>query len=179
MCGLRRTEREGSAELSLLQAGVSMGLVTRQQIAELQGLDDADEHWFSGVCADITNGESVDRAYANLLAKYDVSWGAVRAWIDADASRQAKWKAALAARKELRIERAAARVAKIASVEHEDSEVTVADTLKAAGMVLEVGKDKGTGVAVQINIGLLNHAASTPAIVEGRVLDQPREPQTV
>lgn len=134
-----------------------MGAVTRMQIAELQERSEGDEHWFAGVCADIVNGASVDEAYANLCAMYDVSWGAVSAWIHAPSApeRKQQWEAALAARKLLRQERAAANVARIAQVEHDKAKVGVSDTLKAAGMVLEEadGKKGGGGVTVIVQRG--------------------------
>lgn len=127
-----------------------MGQETRMQIAELQALSEGDEHWFAGVCADITNGASVDKAYANLCAVYDVSWGAVSAWINVKShpERREQWNAALAARKLLREERASANIAKIAAVEHPDGDVSVADTLKAAGLVLNVER---SGVTVNVD----------------------------
>lgn len=129
-----------------------MGAVTRMQIAELQERDDGDPLWFVGICADITNGDSNDLAFARVCRDYDVSWGALRNWIKADDKREAKYQDALAARLELRRERAAANVAKIAQVEHADADVGVGDTLKAAGIVLDSGVRDGKGAAVKITI---------------------------
>lgn len=114
-----------------------MGAMTRLQIAELQEHADGDEHWFAGVCADIVNGASVDEAYANLCATYDVSWGAVSAWIHAPKApeRKQQWEAALEARKQLRKERAAANVAKISQIPHQV--VKPSDTLRAAEIILD------------------------------------------
>lgn len=128
-----------------------MGAVTRMQIAELQERDDGDPLWFQGVCADITNGDSNDLAFAKLCRDYDVSWGAFRNWIKADPKREQKYQDALAARNELRKERTASNVAKIATVEHDAEKVSVGDTLKAAGIVLDTGVKEG-GAAVSITI---------------------------
>lgn len=129
-----------------------MGAVTRQQIAELAERDEGDEHWFSGVCADIVNGASVDEAYANLCSTYDVSWGAVSAWINAPSApeRRAQWDAALESRTLLRKERAAANVASISQVRHR--EVKPSDTLRAAEIILDTGVRDGKGAAVSITI---------------------------
>lgn len=129
-----------------------MGAMTRQQIAELQERDDADPLWFAGILADITNGDSNDLAFARVCRDYDVTWGAIRNWVKADPKREEKYQAAIAARNELRKERAAANVAKISQVEHADAKVGVGDTLKAAGIVLDSGVRDGAGAAVNITI---------------------------
>lgn len=132
-----------------------MGAVTRAQISELQAQDDGDALWFDGVCADITNGASLDQAYANLIGTYDVSWGAVANWRDAPKfpERRQKWDAALAARAELRRERAAASVSKIAAKDHADDSIGVGDTLKAAGLLLGEGGGKGGGLSIGVGSG--------------------------
>ncbi len=129
-----------------------MGAVTRSEIAELSNRDEGDEHWFSGVCADIVNGASVDQAYANLCVNYNVTWGAVSAWINAPAApeRRKQWDAALEARKQLRMERAQANVADISQKKHE--RVKPSDTLRAAEIILDSGVREGSGAAVSITI---------------------------
>lgn len=128
-----------------------MGAVTRMQIEKLANWNEVDPGMFEGICADISNGATVDEAYARLTNEYDVSWGALRTWIRADEVREARYQEALSARLELRREKAAANVAKIAQVGHGKERVTVGDTLKAAGIVLDRGEGEG-GVAVSIKI---------------------------
>lgn len=124
-----------------------MGAVTRMQIEELANRNEEPD-WFLSVCADITNGSSVDAAYAKLTNDYAVSWGAFRTWVKADEHREELYQAALSARAELRREQAAASVAKVAGKQHADDDVTVADTLKAASMVLGDGTKPGISVSV-------------------------------
>lgn len=131
--------------------GAYVGAVTRSEIAELSNRDEGDEHWFAGVCADITNGASVDQAYANLCVSYNVTWGAVAAWINAPAApeRRKQWDAALEARKQLRIERAQANVAEISQKRH--AVVKPSDTLRAAEIILETGvSERGAAVSITI-----------------------------
>lgn len=145
-----------------------MGAMTRLQIAELQDRDDGDDLWFAGVCADIVNGASVDEVYANLCATYDVSWGAVTAWINAPAApeRRKQWDAALESRRQLRIERAAANVAKISQVPH-GNKVKPSDTLRAAELVLNSGAStvsvSGSGGPRSITVMFVDAVDGKPA----------------
>lgn len=129
-----------------------MGAVTRMQIEELANRHEGDPDWFLGVCADISNGASLDEAYAKLAEQYAVSWGAFRNWVKVDPKREEQYQAAIAARTELRKEKAAARVAEIAGVAHAKERIGVGDSLKAAAMVLETGETDGKGAAVSITI---------------------------
>ena len=127
-----------------------MGAMTRLQIESLAERNE-EPGWFESICADIANGATVDAAYAKLTNEYAVSWGALRTWIRADEKREAQYQAALADRLEYRRERAAANVTQIATVAHENAEVSVTDTLKAADMVL--GATKGGGISVGVGSG--------------------------
>ncbi len=129
-----------------------MGAVARSQISELTERDEGDPLWFPALLASITDGDSLDLAYAKICKDYCVSWGALRNFIKANPEKEQAYQDALAARLELRRERAAANVARIASVEHDDAKVSVPDTLKAAGIVLDSGVKEGSGAAVSITI---------------------------
>ena len=129
-----------------------MGAIARMQIAELTERDEGDELWFPSLLASITDGESLDLAYARICKDYAVSWGALRNFIKANPEKEKLYQDALEARLELRRERAAANVAKISQVEHRDEDVSVAETLKAAGIVLDSGVKEGSGAAVTVTI---------------------------
>lgn len=127
-----------------------MGAMTRLQIEELANRHEGDPEWFLAVCADISNGDSLDKAYAKLCEQYAVSWGAFRNWVSVDPKREAQYQAAIAARTELRKEKVSANVTDIATVRH-GSEVKASDTLRAAEIVLDSGvTEKGVAVAVTI-----------------------------
>ena len=108
--------------------------------------------WFPSLLASITDGESLDLAYARICKDYAVSWGALRNFIKANPEKEKLYQDALEARLELRRERAAANVAKISQVEHRAEDVSVAETLKAAGIVLDSGVKEGSGAAVTVTI---------------------------
>lgn len=129
-----------------------MGAIARMQIAELTERDEGDELWFPSLLASITDGESLDLAYARICKDYAVSWGALRNFIKANPEKEKLYQDALEARLELRRERAAANVAKISQVAHRDEDVSVAETLKAAGIVLDSGVKEGGGAAVTITV---------------------------
>lgn len=129
-----------------------MGAIARMQIAELTERDEGDELWFPSLLASITDGESLDLAYARICKDYAVSWGALRNFIKANPEKEKLYQDALEARLELRRERAAANVAKISQVEHRAEDVSVAETLKAAGIVLDSGVKEGSGAAVTVTI---------------------------
>ena len=129
-----------------------MGAIARMQIAELTERDEGDELWFPSLLASITDGESLDLAYARICKDYAVSWGALRNFIKANPEKEKLYQDALEARLELRRERAAANVAKISQVQHRDEDVSVAETLKAAGIVLDSGVKEGSGAAVTVTI---------------------------
>lgn len=148
-----------------------MGAVTRMQIAELQERDEGDPLWYAGLLADITNGDSNDLAFAKVCRDYDVSWGALRNWIKADGERERKYQDALVARRELRLEKAAANVARIAAVEHEDGKVGVGDTLKAAGLLLGDGGGKGGGLSIGVGGGTGSVRIAVEFVPAGRVVD--------
>ena len=144
-----------------------MGAVARAQISELTERDEGDPLWFPGLLADITDGASLDLAYARICKDYAVSWGALRNFIKANPEKEAAYQDALAARLELRRERAAANVARIAAVEHDDAKVSVPDTLKAAGIVLDAreGESKGTPPPISISIAFVDAADGRPVTV--------------
>lgn len=128
-----------------------MGAVARLQISELTERDEGDPLWFPSLLVAITDGDSLDLAYAKICRDYAVSWGALRNFIKANPEKEQAYQDALAARLELRRERAAANVAKIAGVSHADDKVSVGDTLKAAGIVLDSGvSEKGAAVSITI-----------------------------
>ena len=147
-----------------------MGALARTQIAELTARDEGDELWFASVLASITDGESLDLAYARICKDYAVSWGALRNFIKANPEKEKLYQDALEARLELRRERAAANVAKIAAVEHEEKKVSVPDTLKAAGMVLNIsseeGGNKGPAFPAEITIRFVDAKDGRPVTVD-------------
>lgn len=144
-----------------------MGAVARAQISELTERDEGDPLWFPALLASITDGDSLDLAYAKICKDYCVSWGALRNFIKANPEKEQAYQDALAARLELRRERAAANVAKIASVAHEDSKVTVPDTLKAAAIVLNATESEGRAAPppVSITIAFVDAADGRPVTV--------------
>ena len=108
----------------------------------LNGLMEHEPTWWPDVLARVAEG----KGYWEIARERMVKPALFRGWIGGDPAREAAYQKALEYRKEYRQELAAANVSEIAQVVHQDSSVSVGDTLKAAGMVLDKGGEgKGGG----------------------------------
>ncbi len=126
-----------------------MGAMSRTALVILNGLDKDDPLWWPGFCADIADGGSIPK----MLEANSITWGVFSEWLNDSQfpDRKERYDTAIAARLVYHKEKAVASVARIAGHEHAEAAISVADTLKAASMVL--GDGVKPGISVQVGAG--------------------------
>jgi hypothetical protein len=120
--------------------------VTLGALETLNGMLEHEPAWWPMVCAELAEG----KGYWEIAQRYGVKPALFRGWIGGDKDRERDFLTALEYRKELRQERAAARLAGFVEAGINEDEINAGHVLKAIESTLGKG---GIGVSVDTGGG--------------------------